>query len=72
MISWSLKNQKYILVISTLFGGIIGYLYSDYVSCTADACAMKRNPFVMTFMGMLLAYSLMDSVFNLVQKRIKD
>lgn len=56
------KNYKQI-VIGSLIGAVIGYLYYYFIGCSSGTCAITSNPYISTIYIAILG-GLVASMFN--------
>lgn len=56
-------NQNKLIIIGALIGGIIGFLYYNFIGCKSGTCAITSKPLNSTIYGAVLG-GLMISLFK--------
>lgn len=56
-------NQNKLIIIGALIGGIIGFLYYNFIGCKSGTCAITSKPINSTIYGAILG-GLMVSLFK--------
>lgn len=44
------------VVLSSLVGAVVGFLYQRFVGCRTGTCAITSNPYVSTLYGAFIGY----------------
>ena len=44
------------VALSSLVGGVVGFLYQRFVGCRTGTCAITSNPYVSTLYGAFIGY----------------
>lgn len=60
----ALFQEHKLTILGGIIGGVVGYLYYDYIGCTSGTCPITSNPFIMTVYGTVMGGLLL----NLFQK----
>lgn len=56
-------NQNKLIIVGALIGGIIGFLYYNFIGCKSGTCAIISKPINSTIYGAILG-GLMVSLFK--------
>ena len=58
------KEEKRMVVLGAILGGIGGYVYYYFVGCASGTCAITSNPVNSTVYGALMGGLLFSSIFE--------
>ena len=64
-------NQNKLIIIGALIGGIIGFLYYNFIGCKSGTCAITSKPINSTIYGAILG-GLMVSLFKQNKMKFND
>lgn len=54
------------IIIASIIGGILGFLYYKLIGCQTGACPIKSNPLLMTLYGAIMLALITELAHDLV------
>ncbi len=52
--------KKYLwTIVGGLVGGVLGFIYYSFVGCRSSSCSLMSDPYISSFLGMLVGATLL-------------
>ncbi len=65
--------KKYLrVIVGSVVGGLLGFLYYDFVGCRTGSCSLVSDPYVSTLLGIVVGAILLFPTKNRRNENVGD